>query len=352
MANFEKEFKMLMVLGECKENYRDAAEMYNLRYPDLPRPSHMAFLRLKRRLIRSGSVQQKRNKSKTKTNEDNATNILAFVRVNPHSSTRQISRESNVSKSSILRIFRNYKFHPYHISLHQCLYEDDFVNRLNFCTWMRQVIDRDPLFTYSIMFSDEASFSNTGQVNRHNMHYWSDVNPNWMRTVPYQRRWTLNVWCGIIADYVIGPFFIEARLTGPIYANFLRQILPQLLEEVPLNIRLNMWMQHDGAPPHNALLARHTMNEMFHEKWIGRGGPVNWPARSPDLTSMDFFLWGFIKERVMSTAPTTPEDMQIRIRQACAEVTPQMLDRVRKNFQKRILKCIEVEGHHFEHLKF
>lgn len=26
------------------------------------------------------------------------------------------------------------------------------------------------------------------------------------------------------------------------------------------------------------------------KKWIGRGGPVFWPAKSPDLNTLDFFI--------------------------------------------------------------
>ena len=46
------------------------------------------------------------------------------------------------------------------------------------------------------------------------------------------------------------------------------------MEDVPLHVRMNIWMQHDGAPPHYALCSRQVMNEIFDEKWIGRGGPV------------------------------------------------------------------------------
>lgn len=52
----------------------------------------------------------------------------------------------------------------------------------------------------------------------------------------------------------------------------------------------------------------------------------------------------------MATPPTTPENMKDRIREACNLVTPQMLYRVRSSCQKRIAKCLEVNGHHFEHL--
>ena len=35
-------------------------------------------------------------------------------------------------------------------------------------------------------------------------------------------------------------------------------------------------------------------------RFIGVGGTVPWPARSPDLTAPDFFLWGYLKQKVYS----------------------------------------------------
>ena len=96
------------------------------------------------------------------------------------------------------------------------------------------------------------------------------------------------------------------------------------MEDVPLHVRMNMWMQHDSAPSHYALCSKQVMNEIFDEKWIGRGGPVAWPPRSSDLTSADYFLWGFVKEGGMAVAPTTPDDMKKRMSRACTEITPQM----------------------------
>ena len=122
------------------------------------------------------------------------------------------------------------------------------------------------------------------------------------------------------------------------------------MENVPLHVRMNVWMQDDGAPPHCALCSRQVINEIFEEKWIGRGGPVDWPPRSPDLTSPYYFLWGFVKERVMAEAPTTPIDVKERIRRTFTEITPKILAEVRRPFHQQINKCSQVEGHHFEHL--
>jgi hypothetical protein len=42
------------------------------------------------------------------------------------------------------------------------------------------------------------------------------------------------VWCDVIGDQLIGLYFFPQHLTGDIYANFLQDELPALLENVPL----------------------------------------------------------------------------------------------------------------------
>jgi hypothetical protein len=75
-------------------------------------------------------------------------------------------------------------------------------------------------------------------------------------------------------------------------AYFLQKELPLLLEEFHLAKRMRMFFQHDGAPAHYSRLVTHHLNLTFPERWIGRGGHVQWPSRSPDVTPLDFCLWG------------------------------------------------------------
>ena len=44
------------------------------------------------------------------------------------------------------------------------------------------------------------------------------------------------------------------------------------------------------------------LDATFGDAWIGRGGPTAWPVMSPDLTPLDFFFWGYVKDRVYKTA--------------------------------------------------
>jgi hypothetical protein len=83
----------------------------------------------------------------------------------------------------------------------------------------------------------------------------------------------------------------------------------------------------------------------------GRGGPISWPPRSPDLTPPDFYLWGTIKQMVYMEEPTTVEDMRQRIRLAFANINNNNVHgNVLENFKRRLRLCIEQEGRHFEHL--
>jgi hypothetical protein len=148
----------------------------------------------------------------------------------------------------------------------------------------------------------------------------------------------------------IGPFELPARVNGEIYSNFLSQDLPEILENVSLEERRVMWFQHDGAPSHNARRTRETLNRKYPNMWIGRGGPRAWPARSSDLTPLDFFLWGTIKEYVYRVPINTVEELNNRIIEAFAIITPEMVDRSRHSFIRRAQLCIEMDGGHFEHV--
>jgi hypothetical protein len=40
-------------------------------------------------------------------------------------------------------------------------------------------------------------------------------------------------------------------------------------------------------------------------QWIGRRGAVEYPPRSPDLTPLDFYLWGTLKDMAYRRKPAT-----------------------------------------------
>src|SRR5215469_8152841 len=78
-------------------------------------------------------------------------------------------------------------------------------------------------------------------------------------------------------------------------------------------IRSQMYFQHDGAPPHYTRHVRDYLNESFPNRWLGRGGPVAWPPRSPDLTPLDYYLWSHMKTLVYETKVDSRAALRDRI---------------------------------------
>lgn len=206
-------------------------------------------------------------------------------------------------------------------------------------------------FLCKIIFTDECVFRSDGSINRHNEHHYAVENPHCRKTTHVQGRFSVNVWAGILGDRVIGPHFIEGRVDGPSYARFLEERLPELLNDLPQQVREEMIFQQDGHPAHYSRVARAVLDREYPQRWIGLYGPREWPPRSPDLTPCDFFLWGFVKDKVYRNGlPEDENDLRQQITQAFQEITPQMLRNVRENFMKRVGRCVDENGGIFEHL--
>ena len=91
---------------------------------------------------------------------------------------------------------------------------------------------------------------------------------------------------------------LEDRMTRQNNVDFLQNELPKQVEYVPLVTRIAMYFQHHGAPYHYTRHVMRHLNDTFPNRWIGRGSTINWPPRSPDLTPLDFCLWGLMKSEV------------------------------------------------------
>jgi hypothetical protein len=47
----------------------------------------------------------------------------------------------------------------------------------------------------------------------------------------------------------------------------------------------------------------------------------NWPPNNPDLNPCDYFLWGFLKEKIFPKKPQTAIELRALIIQSCNKIT-------------------------------
>jgi len=87
------------------------------------------------------------------------------------------------------------------------------------------------------------------------------------------------------------------------------------------------------------------VRNMFPGQLISRFGDVPWSPRSLDLSTCDFFLWGYLKSRVYTHKPRTLNDLKEAILQEIRPIDRQLLARVMDDFTKRLENCIREDGH-------
>ncbi|EFN86502.1 hypothetical protein EAI_03479, partial [Harpegnathos saltator] len=99
--------------------------------------------------------------------------------------------------------------------------------------------------------------------------------------------------------------------------------------------RERMIFQHDGAPAHFCRETREFLDQRFPDRWMGRGGPVIWPARSPDLNVLDYFVWGHIKSKIEHRRDGTRDEVRDAIIAAFRTITPDMAHRATRQITRR-----------------
>lgn len=344
---------MMRGWGELQRGYKAVRQLFNANFRGRNNAiSKTTVIRTIQRFEDTGSVKDRprSGRSKTATNEDKSLEVLQSFVEDPHTSINRVSQENEISFGSVHKILKLNKWHPFKMSLVHELSEDDYDRRMEFCETLMAMIIENPELLDNIVFSDEATFELTGNVNRHNLRYWSSDNPHWMRENHTQYPQKINVWAGIFRGQPVGPFFIEGNLTAAIYETLLReQVIPEIQRLADGNVE-DVFFQQDGAPPHYGLNVRRYLTEIFQDRWIGRRGGIEWPARSPDLTPLDFFLWGYLKDKVYVTKPTDLADLRRRIEYEMQMIPPETYRNAVRGVYHRLAHCQAVNGQQFEHL--
>ncbi|RCN50166.1 transposase [Ancylostoma caninum] len=269
--------------------------------------------------------------------EERKSKILEAIKRSPRMSAHRLAFELHMPRTSIRRILHEEGLKPYHPQLVHGLQATDYGRRVEFCTAMLKKVEDGELDIARILWSDEAIFKLNGHVNRQNVVYWSDANPQQV----IERRPNspgVTVWAGIWSGGVLGPFFFEGTVTSDSYLEMIKR---KVISYVKAK---NLVFMHDGAPAHYSAPVRNYLNENVPNLWIGRGGTIEWPPRSPDLTPPDFFLWGFVKNLVYAEKCHSVSLLKIRIRQAFAEVNVELCQKVCQSVPVRLKKCIDVHG--------
>ncbi|KAL3265612.1 hypothetical protein HHI36_009816 [Cryptolaemus montrouzieri] len=248
---------MHLIYGECGCNASAAARLYRERYPNAERlPDYRVFVHV-HESYSVGRLPHVRKSGGT-PQADYEDMVLDKVENDTGTSVRAIEMNTGVPKSIAQRILKRHQYHPYHVQCVQILVPQDYLPRMEFRRRMLAKNQEDPQFLDKILWTCKKD----GYFNLHNLHGCYTENPHLKRQGRSQNQFKINLWTGILNGQAVGSFELPENLNGENYLNFLQNELPILLEDVPLNIRRDMWYEQDGCPARYARPVRdHLDNE-------------------------------------------------------------------------------------------
>lgn len=273
------------------------------------------------------------------------------------SSARAVSRQLNIPWSTVRKVLRTIvKWYPYKLHITHQLLPHDADIRIDFALTFLARVEVDDMWPWNILWSDEAHFTLTGAVNTHNCRIWGSSPPTNVHEVPLHSE-RVTAWCGFTANFLIGPFFFEelgpqgpmtCSVNGTRYCDLLRQhVIPALRERGALDSTVFM---QDGAPPHIANVVTRLLRNTFGEnRIISRSFQNAWPPRSPDLNPCDFWLWGYLKDRVYQRNTNTCWRLKMSIAREIANIPPEMLRASVEQSLVRFQAVLDANGNHIEH---
>ena len=262
-------------------------------------------------------------------------------------SPKVVSRRNGVgiSKTTFNKITKyDLKFHPYRIHRRHGLRPTDFPRRERFLT--------------NLIISDEARFAMNGKVNTQNVRHYAPKGevPDFHYDLNESRE-KLTVLAGLCGNgLVIGPFFIDGNLNRQKHHDMIvGEVFPVLVEHFNAQMQdehfERLWWAQHGAPAHHADIVQDLLQEIFPGRVIMCDGDNDWPARSPDLTPCDYFLWGYIKSKIFTSPPRSLAFLRQRIVDEFNSLKQNnrlMVRKAMRDMMRRAALCIDRNGQHVE----
>lgn len=311
-------------------------------------PKRDTIMNLVSNFEKKGSIESNRPQKYVRNvrTSEKINEVSELIAEDSELSIRKGAAATSLSPSSYRRVLiDDLHLYPYKISVIQLLNDSSKEARILFATTMLDLIKSGSINAKNIWFSDEAHFYLNGYVNSQNFRIWGTENPHSFREKPLHPVY-LSVWCAFSYKGVIGPFFFYRTMNHEIYLNILEQFFNSPLVDLE-----NDYFQQDGAPPHRKKEVMQLLESKFGDHIIALNPAkewIQWPPYSPDLTPLDYFLWGYTKDKIYKAKIDNLYDLKAKITEVIQNISFEIRANVIENFKKRLELCKSSKGEHFQ----
>lgn len=258
-------------------------------------------------------------------------------------SLRRVASELKLSLATVWRIVRRrLHLYPYKPKLVVPLSAAHRKNRREFCKWL---LGKRRNFEDFVVWSDEKWFVLNQSPNRQNERYWAAQNPNIEVCCRIQGDRKVMCWAGLVNGRVIIHWLEGGKsVNGDSYLEMLKNVvLPQLGTDSQ-----RCWFQQDGATVHTTNRTRAWLRENFGDRIISRLTRHPWPARSPDLSPLDFWFWGAAMAELRKNPPATLKVLKDTVEAYADSLDENEIRRAVRHVRTRAQECLRRRGGAFE----
>lgn len=257
-------------------------------------------------------------------------------------STRKLARKLKVSRRSVGCMLKRGGYRPWKDQERQHLTEKTIQKRLHRCKGLLERCKDDGY--QNILFSDEKLFTIQQAFNRQNDRIWSKRAPPKEKRV-HQREMkpkSVMVW-GAVGHNIKSPLvFVPQglKINQIIYRNMLRkEVRPWMKKE-----KLVFTLQQDGASSHTANETQAWCERNFDD-YIKKN---EWPPSSPDLTPLDYSIWGMLEQKACATPHADLNSLIEALQREWDALEQEAINKAVAQFPKRLQACVDAKGGHFE----
>ena len=351
---------------------------YKRKFPFSGRsPSKMTVWKQQKKFSSKGTVlnQNKNNSGRKKTvltpaNLNRMRELFDAEKDLPARQSRSSCRKHNlpfqITKSSFNRGVKLLDFHPYKLHRRHLLKPGDKVKRVAMARHVLDIHNRKPDWLNNLWMSDEAVFSLNGNVNSKNVVCYSERRggrPEDFNIDITKHAASVMPWACLAGDgrKLLLKFFepetvdgekVPGTLNGARYYKLMRyRVIPQIKALNGGSLSDQCWQQ-DGARPHWSEQNLVYLQGQFGTNTLALGarrwGGGEWAPHSPDLSVLDFCIWGVMKYYVFQhPMPTTKQALKDKIQLVWDnQINPDLIKKAFKAFIARCTKVLQKDGGH------
>ncbi len=265
------------------------------------------------------------------------------IDADPTISMRQLAKEKNVTPRTIRKAVKQLGLISYVRRRRQLLSDTTKLTRVakgkKLLTWMKH--DRSTVR----IFSDKKMWTVDQARNRQNDRYLAfcvdEVPP-----INSQKHPASAMMLGVVASdgKKMKPFWFEKglKVNTEVYLDVLKTVVkPWLDENYPDG---NYVWQQDSAPSHKSKIVQKWCEENLAAFW-----PWSmWPPSSPDLSPLDYGVWGYVEKKACSRPHPNVASLKAAVEEQWELMPEEYLVNTCSAFRPRVEAMLEAKGGHFE----